>query len=186
VRQVTSWIMTHPDRLDPRDAVKLRDLRGGDRDLNRLVKHVRSFAVMLTGRHGDRLEEWISTVELETLTPLAGFARNLRRDFDAVRNGLTLPHSSGPVEGSINRLKMLKRQMFGRAGLDLLRIKPYRPVLHGRAGRRMDNSHGGNKGLVRVQQGSLGSGDATKRMPSRTLLVGRRRAPAVSLWPPNG
>lgn len=42
-----------------------------------------------------------------------------RRDLDAVRNGLTLPHSSGPVEGNINRLKMIKRQMFGRASLDL-------------------------------------------------------------------
>lgn len=46
---------------------------------------------------------------------------HLCRDYDAVRNGLTLPYSSGPVEGTINRLKMLKRQMFGRAGLDLLR-----------------------------------------------------------------
>ena len=121
VRQVTSWIMTHPDRLDPRDTVKLRDVRGRDRDMNRLVKHVRAFAVMMTGRHGDRLEEWITTVEHDTLTPLAGFARNLRRDLDAVRNGLTLEHSSGAVEGNINRLKMIKRQMFGRAGLDLLR-----------------------------------------------------------------
>ena len=45
----------------------------------------------------------------------------MRRDIDAIRNGLTLRHSSGPVEGSINRLKMIKRQMFGRANLDLLR-----------------------------------------------------------------
>ena len=41
--------------------------------------------------------------------------------FDAVRNGLTLPHSSGAVEGTVNKIKMLKRQMFGRAKLDLLR-----------------------------------------------------------------
>ncbi|SIM58099.1 Transposase [Micromonospora cremea] len=121
VRQITSWIMTHPDHLDPRDTAKLRDVRSRDRDLNRLVKHVRAFAIMMTGRHGDRLDAWITTVEHDTLTPLAGFARNLRRDLDAVRNGLTLPHSSGPVEGNINRLKMIKRQMFGRAGLDLLR-----------------------------------------------------------------
>jgi transposase len=121
VRQATSWIMTHPDHLDPRDAVKLRELRSRDRDFNRLVKHVRAFAIMMTGRHGDRLDAWITTVEHDTLVPLAGFARNLRRDLDAVRNGLTLPHSSGPVEGNINRLKMIKRQMFGRAGLDLLR-----------------------------------------------------------------
>jgi transposase len=121
VRQATSWIMTHPDHLDPRDAVKLRELRSRDRDFNRLVKHVRAFAIMMTGRHGDRLDAWITTVEHDTLAPLAGFARNLRRDLDAVRNGLTLEHSSGAVEGNINRLKMIKRQMFGRAGLDLLR-----------------------------------------------------------------
>jgi transposase len=122
VRQATSWIMTHPDHLDSRDAVKLRELRSRDRDFDRLVKNVRAFAVMMTGRHGDRLDGWIAAVEHDdTLAPLAGFARNLRRDLDAIRNGLTLPHSSGPVEGNINRLKMIKRQMFGRAGLELLR-----------------------------------------------------------------
>jgi len=76
---------------------------------------------MMTGRRGDRLEEWITDVERGSPAPLAGFARNLRRDFDAVRNGLSLPRGFGAVEGDINRLKMLKRQMFGRAGLDLLR-----------------------------------------------------------------
>jgi transposase len=121
VRQATSWIMTHPDHLDARDAAKLRDIRDRDTDLDRLQEHVRAFAVMMTGRHGERLEDWITTVEHDCFTPLASFARNLRRDFDAVRNGLTLPHSSGAVEGNVNRLKMIKRQMFGRAGLDLLR-----------------------------------------------------------------
>jgi transposase len=46
---------------------------------------------------------------------------SLRRDYDAVRNGLTLPHSSGSVEGNVNRIKMIKRQMYGRATFDLLR-----------------------------------------------------------------
>ena len=46
---------------------------------------------------------------------------NLSRDLDAVTAGLTLPYSSGPVEGAINRIKMIKRQMFGRAKFDLLR-----------------------------------------------------------------
>lgn len=121
VRQVTSWIMTHPDHLDQRDAAKLRGIRGRDADLDRLTTHVRDFAIMMTGRHGDHLETWITSTEHDTLAPLAAFARNLRRDLDAVRHGLTLPYSSGPVEGNINRLKMLKRQMFGRASLDLLR-----------------------------------------------------------------
>jgi transposase len=121
VRQVTSWIMTHPDDLDPRDAAKLHAIRDRDADLDRLTRHVRAFAAMMTGRHGDRLEAWITSAEHDTLTPLAGFARHLRHDHDAVLHGLSLPYSSGPVEGNINRLKMLKRQMFGRASLELLR-----------------------------------------------------------------
>jgi transposase len=126
VRQITTWIMTHPDRLPADDATRLRALRRQVPQLNRLTKHVRDFAIMLTGLHGDRLEPWISTVERDTLRPLASFAHFLRRDQHAVHNGLSLSYNSGPVEGNINRLKMLKRQMFGRAGLDLLRKR----VLH--------------------------------------------------------
>jgi transposase len=47
----------------------------------------------------------------------------LREDDEAVKAGVTLPWSTGPVEGQINRLKMLKRQMFGRANIDLLRLR---------------------------------------------------------------
>ncbi|MGW2370704.1 ISL3 family transposase [Streptomyces sp. NPDC001667] len=121
VREVTSWIMTHPEHLKDENASRLHRLRERDPELDRLTLHVRKFAAMMTGRHGDRLEDWITDAEQDTLAPLASFARNLRRDFDAVCNGLSLPYSSGAVEGNINRLKMLKRQMFGRAGLDLLR-----------------------------------------------------------------
>ena len=48
------------------------------------------------------------------------FAKGLRDDYEAVKAGVTLPWSSGPVEGQITRLKLLKRQMFGRASLALL------------------------------------------------------------------
>ncbi len=113
--------MTHPEHLREADADKLHRLRERDAELDRLTGHVSEFAAMMTGRHGDRLEDWISDAEQDPLAPLASFARNLRRDLDAVRNGLTLPYSSGAVEGNVNRLKMLKRQMFGRASLDLLR-----------------------------------------------------------------
>lgn len=55
------------------------------------------------------------------LPALHAFADGLRRDYQAVTAGLTLPWSSGPVEGHVNRIKMLKRQMYGRAGFALLR-----------------------------------------------------------------
>lgn len=121
VRDVTSWIMTDPDHLPTDDTEILKAITRRDADLHRLAGHVRTFATMMVKLQGDRLDDWIITVEADRLAPLASFARNLRRDIDAVRNGLTLPYSSGPVEGRINRIKMLKRQMFGRANIDLLR-----------------------------------------------------------------
>ena len=54
------------------------------------------------------------------MTALARFANSLESDFDAVKAALTLHWSNGPVEGFINKLKMLKRAMFGRAKFDLL------------------------------------------------------------------
>lgn len=121
VREVTSWVMTRPDRLRTDPATALTGIRARDADLDRVTRHVRAFAAIMVGRRGHRIDDWITAVEADTLPPLAAFARNLRRDLDAVRHGLTLPHNSGPVEGNINRIKMLKRQMFGRANLDLLR-----------------------------------------------------------------
>jgi transposase len=55
------------------------------------------------------------------LPQLQSFAAGLQRDHTAVVNGLTLPHSSGALEGDVNRIKMIKRQMYGRAGFQLLR-----------------------------------------------------------------
>ncbi|MER5201452.1 transposase [Streptomyces sp. NPDC002884] len=94
VREVTSWIMTHPEHLRDEDADNLHRLRERDPELDRLTLHVRKFAAMMTGRHGDRLEDWIIDVEQDSLAPLAGFARNLRRDFDAVRNGQVVASAS--------------------------------------------------------------------------------------------
>ncbi|WP_308706078.1 ISL3 family transposase [Nocardia nova] len=128
VRNLTRWIMTDPGNLSAEDITSLRKFRTRSKDLNRLAKHVEAFAIMMTRLEGHRLDAWIDSVEEDSLPAVASFARNLRRDIDAVRNGLTLPHSSGAVEGHVNRIKMLKRQMFGRANLDLLRK---RTLLHG-------------------------------------------------------
>ncbi|WP_267897485.1 transposase [Micromonospora deserti] len=67
--------------------------------------------------HGLRARFWHSTA----IPHLVSFANGLTRDRDAVITGLSLPYSSGRVEGAVNKIKMLKRQMFGRANTDLLR-----------------------------------------------------------------
>ncbi|MFF3775800.1 transposase [Streptomyces sp. NPDC002232] len=70
---------------------------------------------------GERLPEWIAAVRVDDLPSLHTFVNGLERDLAAVTAGLTLPWSSGVVEGHVNRIKMIKRQMYGRAGFKLLR-----------------------------------------------------------------
>ncbi|MFI2238108.1 transposase [Streptomyces chrestomyceticus] len=76
---------------------------------------------MLTERQGERLPEWLDAVRQDDLPRLHTLATGSNRDREAVLAGLTLPGNSGVVEGHVNRIKMLKRQMFGRAGFGLLR-----------------------------------------------------------------
>ncbi|WP_442790963.1 transposase [Nocardia sp. NBC_01327] len=83
--------------------------------------HVGAFARIISELRGRELERWMAMVEADDQPALHSFVRGLRRDQDAVTAGLTLPWNSGPVEGQVNRIKMLKRQMFGRAKTDLLR-----------------------------------------------------------------
>lgn len=68
-----------------------------------------------------KLRQWIAKSSTSGLKEIAPFAKGLLADYPAVENALTLPWSNGPVEGNVNRLKMIKRQMYGRAGFDLLR-----------------------------------------------------------------
>ena len=67
------------------------------------------------------LENWMTAVEASDLVPLHAVVRGLRKDLDAVVAGLSLPYSNGPIEGTNTKFKLLKRQMFGRAGFALLR-----------------------------------------------------------------
>ena len=120
-RQLTSWLLTHPDRLADDDRKQVARARAACRHLDALATHVSAFAEILTARQGQRLNDWITAVEADDQPDLRSFTAGLRRDHDAVVNGLTMTYSSGVVEGHVNRIKMIKRQMYGRANLDLLR-----------------------------------------------------------------
>ena len=119
-RQITSWLLTRPDHLQPEEQAQLNAIRASCPHTGTLARHVASFAEMMTGRTGDRdLEAWLTAVEADDGQPdLRSFAAGIRNDQQAVTSGLTLPCSSGKVEGTVN--KMLKRQMYGRAGFGLL------------------------------------------------------------------
>ena len=120
-RHVTGWILRDPATLDDSEQAKLHDLRARCPHLDALAGHVTEFAKILTGRHGGRLDAWITAVQADDQPDLHSFTTGLKADHTAVLNGLTLPYSSGAVEGNVNRIKMIKRQMYGRASLSLLR-----------------------------------------------------------------
>jgi transposase len=120
-RKLTGWLLTHPDRLADDERDQLTRARADCPHLDALAAHISTFAQILTSRQGHRLNDWISAVEADDQPDLHSFTAGLRRDHDAVLNGLTMPYSSGVVEGHVNRIKMIKRQMYGRANLDLLR-----------------------------------------------------------------
>lgn len=118
-RVVTRWILSRPETLTETEQLRLKAVLANCPELDALTGHVRSFACMLTERQGERLPEWLDTVRQDDLPRLHTLAAGIDRDRDAVIAGLTLPWNSGVVEG--HGIKMLKRQMFGRAGFQLLR-----------------------------------------------------------------
>ena len=120
-RDLARWITADPANLDDEEKAELAKARERCPDLDALAGHVTEFAKILTGLHGDRLDDWITAVEADDQPDLHSFVRGIKRDHDAVLNGLTMPWSSGVVEGNVNRVKMLKRQTYGRASFPLLR-----------------------------------------------------------------
>ncbi|WP_066370359.1 ISL3 family transposase [Herbidospora mongoliensis] len=110
VRQATRWLLTNPANLDPEGQHYLDALTTACPQLAATRRHVRGFAEMMLHRNGhQQLERWMNDVTACDLPELHSFVTGLRRDQDAVTAGLTLPYSSGPVEGHVNRIKMLKR-----------------------------------------------------------------------------
>jgi len=127
-RQITRWLLTRPDHLQAGEQAQLAAIRARCPHIDALAGHVTAFAEMMTARTGSRdLEAWLAAVEADDRSGLRSPAAGIRTDQQAVTNGLTLHWNSGRVEGTVNKIKMIKRQMYGRAGFDLLRK---RVILH--------------------------------------------------------
>jgi transposase len=99
---------------------QLAQLRTQHAEVAEAIDLAQDFAQLVRQQQPQALEPWLARAAESAVGAFQRFAKGLRDDYDAVKAGVTLPWSNGPVEGQITRLKLLKRQMFGRAGLALL------------------------------------------------------------------
>jgi len=117
----TAWlVLRRPETRTPDEEQQLAPLTAQQAELAEAVTLVRDFAAFVRARPPERLARWLARATTSAVAAWQRFAPGLRDDYAAVKAGVPVPWSNGPVEGHINRLKMLQRQMCGRAHLDLL------------------------------------------------------------------
>jgi transposase len=112
--------------LDKSEQAELAAICQASCTANTVYELTQDFMSMLRRREGERLDTWLENVRKSQICELQRMVRSIEKDKAAVLAGLTLPHSNGVVEGSVNKLKLLKRLGYGRAGFALLRQR----VLH--------------------------------------------------------
>ncbi len=115
-----------PDALDTEQSEWLEQLRERCPELAAAQELAGRFARIMREGEEERLAGWFRAVEMSSLSEIRTFAKGVRQDEAAVRAAISLPWSSGQVEGQVNRLKLVKRQMYGRANFDLLRRRVLR------------------------------------------------------------
>jgi transposase len=115
-------LTARPEHLRANDKLLLEQLLTVD-TLSKLYDLVRRFSGLVCERQAAGLDDWLQRCASSEFETLKSFATCLKQDESAVRMALELPWSNGQTEGQVNRLKFLKRQMYGRAYLDPLRLR---------------------------------------------------------------
>lgn len=120
-RRRCAWLLgCEPDKVSPEERDLVDRIAAAAPALGTAADLARRFAAMIRGGDAADLDTWLTSARK---SELAGFAEGIGRDLDAVRAAITEPWSTSPVEGQINRVKTVKRQMYGRAGHALLRMR---------------------------------------------------------------
>ena len=121
------WLFVRdPADLDDDEREALTAISQASPTAQTLYQLIQEFRHLLHQREGEKLDGWLSKVKECQIEELLGFASGVQKDKAAVVAGLTLPQNNGLVEGKVNKLKLIKRMMFGRAEFPLLRQR----VLH--------------------------------------------------------
>src|SRR5262245_13149087 len=122
-RRMAWWLLRRPDTLSTGHQAVLARMEQASPAFGRLYRLTVQFTEMLRKRQVEQLRPWLEAAQASELRELKSLAEGMERDYAAVEAALRLPYSTGPVEGNINRLKLIKRSGYGRAGFDLLRLR---------------------------------------------------------------
>jgi transposase len=125
-RSASFLMIMPPEKLTAKQRQQIEHICQASSDLHTVYLLSQEFVILLKERQARVLHEWLNRAKASQVAELKSFANGIFRDYAAVYAACSRPESNGITEGHINRLKFLKRQMFGRARLDLLRVK----VLH--------------------------------------------------------
>jgi transposase len=122
-RRATRLLLTRPDRLADGQQETLARIEAACPEMSALASRIRDFAALLVPDSGNaaRLQEWIAAARAADLPHVHAFTRGLDLDIQAATAALTMPFHNGRTEGVNTKTKMIKRQMYGRAGFALLR-----------------------------------------------------------------
>jgi transposase len=116
------WLcLRPPQQLQPHECDALQDILNDDERLAAGYKLLQRFRRLINRRSVRDLIQWLTEAAESRLRPFASLAHGIQMDYTAVVNGLQLPWSTGPVEGTVTRVKLLKRHGYGRASTRLLR-----------------------------------------------------------------
>jgi transposase len=126
--RATWLVMRCKAQLNDNEKSQLAQLQAHEGAIAEAIVLTQDFAALVRQRQPDQLETWLERATASGLQAFKSLANGLRADYEAVKAGVSLMWSTGPVEGQINRLKMLKRQMYGRAGIGLLRQRVLLPT----------------------------------------------------------
>jgi len=123
-----AWLfICNPRKLTLRQVRELEPLRLEDEELGRAYHLVQDFRTMVTQRQVSVFSRWLKEAQESGIAELKSFVVGIYRDYDAVRAALSTEWSQGQTEAQVHRLKLIKRQAYGRASFDQLRLR----VLHG-------------------------------------------------------
>lgn len=122
-RKASKLVLRKPERLTDADCTALSKLQDVHSEVGTTLAFTERFARIVRQRRGAELEGWLVDAAASEVREIRQFAHKARQDEAAVQAGCTLDWSNGQTEGQVTRLKALKRQMYGRAKFDLLRLR---------------------------------------------------------------